>query len=267
MDECIQALIDEFKFFRIPLDIIKDCCYAEFHLEYENNSNCMKLAKQNRPARQSTTSGINKIPPAKSPTFVSWIWDLLFSTSTRKSKAITYAVLLCVVFNITGMILETLPCSSKSEKCGELYPKAFFIFDTICVLVLTAEFVVTLAKAPNKKHYFCRVANVLFFVSLVPAYVTWFLYIIFGFKNIPLLLDDAFKALRVFRLVKIANSSSRLCEVVHQITSAAQGLGVILLTIVIVIIVLSVLLYHLDDSCSHVPMGMWYFVVTMTSLG
>jgi hypothetical protein len=267
MDECIQALIDEFKFFRIPLDIIKDCCYSEFHLEYENNANATKLAKQNRPARPSTTSATNYTPLERSPNYASWFRELLFGSPTRESKAVTHVVLLCVVLNILGMILETLPCSTKSEKCGKLYAKSFFIFDTICVVILTVEFAVTLANAPKRKEYFCRVPNVAYFVSLVPAYMTWFLYIVLGFRNIPEPLDDMFKALRVFRIVKIANSSSHLCETVAQIVSAARGLGMILLTCFIAIIVLSVLLYHLDDSCLHVPMGMWYFVVTMTSLG
>ena len=267
MDECIQALIDEFKFFRIPLDIIKDCCYSEFHLEYKNNTNATKLAKQNRRTRPSTASAPNCNPPTSSPNYFKLLRDLLFGPPTGESKAVTHAVLLCVVLNILGMVFETLPCNSESKQCGELYAKTFFIFDTICVVILTAEFAVTLAKAPNKKEYFCRVPNVAYFVSLVPAYITWILYSALGFKNIPGSLDDMFKALRVFRIVKIANSSSHLRETVGQIVLAARGLGLILLTCIIAIIVLSVLLYHLDDSCPHVPMGMWYFVVTMTSLG
>ena len=267
MDECIQALIDEFKFFRIPLDIMKDCCYAEFHLEYENNSNATKLAKQNRPARPSTTPAANYSPPTMPPSYIKCFRNMLFTCPGGESKAVTQALLLCVVLNILGMILETLPCSRKSEKCGDLYAKPFFIFDTICVIILTVEFVVTFAKAPNRKQYFCRAPNIAYFVSLVPAYITWLLYIILGFRNIPVPLDDMFKALRVFRIVKIANSSSHLRETVGQIVSAARGLGLILLTCVIAMIVLSVLLYHLDNTCPHVPMGMWYFIVTMTSLG
>ena len=267
MDECIQALIDEFKFFRIPLDIIKDCCYAEYHLEYENNLNSTKLAKQNRPARPSKISAANFSQLSRSTNDASWFRDLRFVSAIRESKVVNVAVLLCVVFNIMGMIMETLPCSSRSERCGKLYPKTFFAFDTACVFILTVEFAVTLAKAPNKKRYFCSVPNVVYFLSLAPAYITWFLYIILGFRKIPVGLDDMFKALRVFRVVKIANSSSHLRETVCQIVSAARGLGLILLTCVIAVIVLSVLLYHLDDSCPHVPMGMWYFVVTMTSLG
>ena len=267
MDECIQALIDEFKFFRIPLDIIKDCCYAEFHLEYENNTNSTKLAKQNRPARPSTTSATNDTPGTRSSNYVNRFRDFLLGTSTSESKVVTHAVLLCVVFNILSMILETLPCNSKSEHCGKLYARTFFILDIICVSILTVDFAVTLAKAPNKKGYFCQIPNVVYFLSLVPAYLTWVLYIFLGFQNIPGPLDDMFKALRVFRIVKIANSSSHLRETVGQIVSAARGLALILLTCTIAIIVLSVLLYHLDDSCPHVPMGMWYFVVTMTSLG
>jgi hypothetical protein len=267
MDECIQALIDEFKFFRIPLDIIKDCCYAEFHLEYENNSNSTKLAKQNRPARPSTTPATNETPTTTSPNYVNRFRDLLLGPSTGEWKAATRAVLLCVIFNIAGMVLETLPCSSKSENCGELYARTFFISDAICVCILTTEFAVTLARAPRKREYFCQVPNMAYFVSLVPAYLTWLLYIVLGFGNIPGPLDDMFKALRVFRVVKIANSSSHLRETVGQIVSAARGLALVLLTCTIAVIVLSVLLYHLDDSCPHVPMGMWYFVVTMTSLG
>ena len=267
MDECIQALIDEFKFFRIPLDIMKDCCYAEFHLEYENNSNARKLAKQNRPARPSTASAAKYSPPPMASSYVKCLRNMLFSCPSRDSKAVTYALLLCIVLNILGMILETLPCSYKSKKCGDLYAKTFFIFDTICVVILTVEFGVTFVKAHDKKQYFCRAANFAYFVSLVPAYITWLLYIIFGFRNIPVPLDDMFKALRVFRILKIANSSSHLRETVGQIVSAARGLGLILLTCLITIIVLSVLLYHLDTTCPHVPMGMWYFVVTMTSLG
>lgn len=267
MDECIQALIDEFKFFRIPLDIMKDCCYAEFHLEFENNTNATRFAKQNRPARLSTTSGNCNNASSKSPSDSNWFRNILSSSRTGESRVVTNIVLFCIVFNILGMILETLPCSSNSEKCGELYAMTFFIFDTICVLILTTEFAVTLSKAPKKKAYFCRVPIVMYFASLLPAYVMWFLYIILGFRNTPVVLEDICNALRVIRIVKIANSSSHLRETVGQIMSAARGLGLILLTCIIAIIVLSVLLYHLDDTCPHVPLGMWYFVVTMTSLG
>lgn len=268
MDECIQALIDEFKFFRIPFDIIKDCCYSEFHLEFENNSNARKLAKQNRPARPSTASANKYTPPKPAQTHQNTFFNFLFSCMNSHSVAAARIILVCVVLNILGMILETLPCTCcKSKKCGELYSKPFFIFDTICVTILTLEFIATLAKAPDKKKYFCRLPNFTYFVSLLPAYITWLLYIVLGFESIPLPLDDIFKALRVFRIMKIANSSSKLCETVGQITSAARGLGLILLTCIIAMIVLSVLLYHLEDTCKHVPMGMWYFVVTMTSLG
>ncbi|XP_028413577.1 potassium voltage-gated channel subfamily D member 3-like [Dendronephthya gigantea] len=264
MDECIQALIDEFKFFRIPLDIMKDCCYAEFHLEYENNTNSTKFAKQNRPARQSTTSRNSHNVSSKSLSDTNWFRYLL---SRSESRAVTNILLFCIVFNILGMILETLPCSSNSEKCGDLYAKTFFIFDTICVLILTLEFAVSFSKAQNKKAYFCRVPIATYFASLVPAYIMWLLYSILGFRNTPIVLEDICNALRVIRIVKIANSSSHLRDTVGQIMSAARGLGLILLTCIIAIIVLSVLLYHLDDTCPHVPLGMWYFVVTMTSLG
>lgn len=268
MDECIQALIDEFKFFRIPMDIIKDCCYPEFHLEMENNTNCNKCAKQNRIACYQTNW--DKLSKDKPVSWKSRVQSLFNNTSGGRGRtAATYVLLICVFLNILGIVLETLPCSSSEKKCGELYWKMFLGFDSICVLIFTVEFLVTLALQKNRKSYFGSIENLVFFFSLVPAYIAWILHISPGVHNVPIEVDDALKALRVFRLVKIAKTSTHLRETVAQIVSAARGLALVLAICIIAIVVLSVLIYHVpnEDSFPHVPMAMWYFVVTMTCLG
>ena len=268
MDECIQALTDEFKFFRIPMEIIKDCCYPEFHLEMENNANCNKCAKQKRIARrQGNADKLSKDKP------VSWknrVLSFLNKTSgDRGTTAASYALLICVFLNLLGIVLETLPCTTSEEKCGELYWKMFLGFDSMCVLIFTVEFAVTLAVQKNRKSYFCSIENLVFFMSLVPAYLAWILHISLGIHNVPIEVDDALKALRVFRLVKIAKASSHLRETVREIVAAARGLALVLAICIIAIVVLSVLIYYVpnEHSFPHVPMAMWYFVVTMTCLG
>ena len=265
MDECIQALIDEFKFFKIPLEIIKDCCYPEFHLEYDNNLNCHKCAKQKRPSRHQASTNKNGLP--KSLNLKTRVWNMLNDPSSgREAKAVIYVLLLCVFLNILGLIVETLPCNSG--KCGERYCKVFLTFDSVCVLIFTLEFLTNLAVQKNRKAHFCCVENLVFFSSLVPAYISWFFYITVGIQNIPLHVDDSLKALRIMRVVKIAKSSSHLRETVAQIVAATRGLGLVFGACIIAIVMLSVLIYHLDSPhFPTVPAAMWYFLVTMTSLG
>ena len=269
MDECMQAFMDELKFFKIPLEIIKDCCYAEFHLEFESNTNCIKCAKQKRrPQRNQDPLIVGKSKPMKKPDLRTRIREVLCEpSSSKQAKALAYTLLVCVFLNILGFILETLPCTKSSRKCGDIYPRAFFTFDLVCVLIFTIEFVITFAVQKKRMAFFCCVENVLFFGSLVPAYISWLLTIILGFRKIPVYVDDSLKALRIFRLVKIAKASSHLRETVASIAAATRGLALVLATCCIVIVVLSVLIHHLGASFPHVPMGMWYFVVTMTSLG
>lgn len=268
MDECIQGLIDEFKFFKIPLDTIEDCCYAEFHVEYENNLNTSKLAREKRPNRVSTISHVRSISNQVKPTNFSRKFSKKFPFV--ESKSFICLTLLCALLNVLAIVLETLPGKirkDKREKLGKTFSREFLIFDVICVVILSSDLLINFARSPCKKHFFCNVPNIMYLLSLAPAYVYWILILILGFQNLPSRLVDSFEAVRVFRIVKIANSSSRLRETVGQIVAAARGLGMILCIWIIAVVVLSVLLYHVDTSCSNVLNGMWYFIVTMTSLG
>nr|XP_054762237.1 potassium voltage-gated channel subfamily C member 2-like [Lytechinus pictus] len=163
---------------------------------------------------------------------------------------------------------------------GEEYSEpieALFILEGICVAFFTIELIVRLVFCPNKVKFFLEVLNIIDIVACIPFYVDAVVKIagehltgqwneILGFMRI----------VRIFRIFKLARHLSGLQILVHTLKASAKELVLLIVFLGLGVLISSSLIYYAErwvardgqrNDFQNIPVGFWWAVVTMTTVG
>ncbi|XP_030845384.1 potassium voltage-gated channel subfamily C member 1 [Strongylocentrotus purpuratus] len=154
---------------------------------------------------------------------------------------------------------------------------ALFILEGICVTFFTIELIVRLVFCPNKIKFFLEALNIIDIVACIPFYVDAVVKIadthltgqwneILGFIRI----------VRIFRIFKLARHLSGLQILVHTLKASAKELVLLIVFLGLGVLISSSLVYYAErwvagddqkNDFQNIPVGFWWAVVTMTTVG
>ncbi|KXJ18108.1 Potassium voltage-gated channel subfamily D member 2 [Exaiptasia diaphana] len=260
LDECGYSYKDELKFFRISQDNVELCCYEEMDDACKWTSERVSKTKDKscdcRAARKKLTLRQRT-------------WDFFENPNdTQMGKFIFLIMLIAIAISIITTVMETLPCDLNLT-CLQVYPREYFYIDAVCVFIFTIEYLVRFAVAPQRWHFMKNFMSIIDVVSVVPFYVKVCMQSAGaqGAESLVIL-----KVLRVLRVVKMARHSKRLQTLGGSIKNSSSELGFILFSFTLGVIIFATVIYYCEKdepntSFLSIPDGMWYAIVTMTTLG
>ncbi|KAK3712041.1 hypothetical protein QZH41_008374 [Actinostola sp. cb2023] len=259
LDECGYSYKDELKFFRISHDKVELCCYEELDDACRRSPNYKGTAKINGKTCE----------PVKKKARKERIWDVFENPLDSRMGKVIFAVMgFAIVVSITTTVMETLPCAMNLT-CAQLYPDEYFYVDAVCVVIFTIEYLIRLSVAPHRWRFVKNFQSIIDVVSVLPFYVKLFMRSI-GAKGADGLV--ILKVLRVLRVVKMARHSKRLQTLGGSIKNSSSELGFILFSFTLGVIIFATVIYYCEKDEPNttflsIPDGMWYAIVTMTTLG
>ena len=103
-----------------------------------------------------------------------------------------------IAVSVMANVVETVPCGTvpgrgEVQACGDKYKIIFFCLDTACVMIFTAEYLLRLFAAPDRRKFMTSVMSVIDFVAIMPYYIG------LGLSD-DNEVSGAFVTLRVFRV-------------------------------------------------------------------
>jgi len=151
--------------------------------------------------------------------------------------------------------------------------KAFFFVELVCNVWFTLEIGVRLVVSPNKWIFIRSPVNIIDLIATFSFYTDVLLQeIAHHVDNADIL--EFFSIIRILRLFKLTRHSPGLKILVHTFKASAKELVLLVFFLVLGIVVFASLVYYAerlqtnpDNDFKSIPEGLWWAIVTMTTVG
>ncbi len=188
----------------------------------------------------------------------------------------------CLETDLTFRVLrnETMTKDAnwtKSQKTEfTIVHPALDYVDYICICYFTIEFIVRVIFAPDKKTHFKQVLSWVDLGSILPFY----------FEHLIVFLEpsmegtgfvqflDSMRLIRIFRILRLTRNFSGLKIIGHTVKASAKELLLLIMFLLICVLIFASLIYYAESLMEHklndfktIPVGFWWALVTMTTLG
>ena len=174
-----------------------------------------------------------------------------------------------------NVTLDSVPFIEYREKTRP-HPALYYI-EIFCMIELTLETIARFVSCPMKKLFFKNPINILDLISLLSFYITSGLLIAdSGYMNrqeFPLILQ-LLRLMRVFRIFKVATHLQALQILFHTLKASAMELLLMLMLIISLMVCFASVIYFAEqveevesNHFTSIPIGFWWAIVTMTTLG
>lgn len=149
---------------------------------------------------------------------------------------------------------------------------AFFWVECICNAWFTFEILVRFIVTPKRKEFCKSPINIIDFVATISFYAD--LIIRYSKVNIDYDIVEFLSMIRILRLLKLTRHSSGLRILIHTFKASVRELVLLVFFLVLFIIVFASLIYYAErlqynpaNDFTSIPNGLWWAIVTMTTIG
>ena len=153
---------------------------------------------------------------------------------------------------------------------------AIEVLDFVCIAYFTLEFILRILFAPHKVAFFKVILNWVDLLAIIPFYVVKVIVAIFPSVQHTASLEilNSFKLMRIFRIFKLTRHFNGLKILAHSIKASAKELILLILFLLITVLIFASCIYYAEsveendlNDFKNIPVGFWWAVVTMTTLG
>ncbi|XP_029107485.1 potassium voltage-gated channel subfamily C member 2-like isoform X1 [Scleropages formosus] len=226
------------------------------------------------------------------------IWNLFDDPySSRAARFVAFASLFFILVSITTFCLETHEAfntivnkteviRNDSLDLGPQYEietdPALTYVEGVCVLWFTIEFLVRVASCPDKLKFVKSVLNIIDFVAILPFYLEVGLSgmsskaakDVLGFLRVV-------RFVRILRIFKLTRHFVGLRVLGHTLRASVNEFLLLIIFLALGVLIFATMIYYAeriganpnDPTASdhthfkNIPIGFWWAVVTMTTLG
>ncbi|KAK0428195.1 hypothetical protein QR680_010667 [Steinernema hermaphroditum] len=163
-----------------------------------------------------------------------------------------------VLHNLDKLDIDNDPESVQNE-----------IIEAVCNVWFTFEIIVRFLTCPSKMKYLKTPVNIIDIVATLTFYID-ILFATFG-STADL---EFFSMIRIIRLFKLTQHSSGLKILLHTFKASANELMLLVFFLVLGVVIFASLVYYAeriepnpDNQFESIPKGLWWAIVTMTTIG
>ena len=177
------------------------------------------------------------------------------------------------------LLREGIKCARKSDddekdwRERELPHPALLIMDVCCLAFFTLEYMTRFTCSPNKADFLRALQNIVDFLAFAPDYVE-IMFLVVGpdqGKEGVAVMEMLFilRILRLFRIFRLIRHVPGLWILLYTLKASFNELMLMCVFLLIGMVVFATLIHFAepDGIFSNIPVGFWWAVVTMTTVG
>ncbi|XP_042577537.1 potassium voltage-gated channel subfamily C member 2 isoform X1 [Cyprinus carpio] len=306
-DVCGPLFEEELSFWGIDETDVEPCCWMTYrqHRDAEEALEVFEMNVDNdEDDEYGKRLGIEDVVSADG-TGSRWrkwqpvIWNLFEDPySSRAARFIAFASLFFILVSITTFCLETHEAFNTIINKTEAFRNDSFTdfsqqyeietdpaltyVEGVCVLWFTFEFLVRVTFSPDKLEFVKSILNIIDFVAILPFYLEVGLSglsskaakDVLGFLRVV-------RFVRILRIFKLTRHFVGLRVLGHTLRASTNEFLLLIIFLALGVLIFATMIYYAerigaspnDPTASHhtmfknIPIGFWWAVVTMTTLG
>jgi voltage-gated potassium channel len=132
-------------------------------------------------------------------------------------------------------------------------------------ILFSLEYLARLWTVPNKRKYVFSFFGIIDLVSVLPAYLAFFVA-----GTHALMVIRTVRLLRIFRILKLSQFVGEGQNLVQALRASRHKIIVFLFTVVTTVIIMGTMMYMIEgpeNGFTSIPRGIYWSIVTMTTVG
>ena len=184
---------------------------------------------------------------------------IIFEADTPAGKAFDVALLVAIVISVSAVMAESVASIRAQHGPG------LVLTEWIFTLLFTAEYVLRLLSVRRPGRYARSFFGVVDVLAIAPTYLSL---VVPGAES--LLVIRGLRLLRVFRVFKLGRFLGEASLLTRALVSSRHKVIVFLGTVLILVTILGAAMYLIEgeeNGFTSVPTGVYWAIVTMTTVG
>lgn len=192
------------------------------------------------------------------------LYEIIFEADTRAGKLFDIALLFLIVLAVVVICIESLFDESQSEtEPTKSWLAAILAVEWGLTIVFTIEYVARIVSVRRPSRYIFSFFGIVDLLSILPTYLG----ALFG-HGTSLAVFRAVRLLRVFRVLKLVWLLSEANELGSAVWQSRGKIVVFFSVVVIAVTIAGAVMHELEPNhFVSVPQGMYWAIVTMTTVG
>lgn len=195
----------------------------------------------------------------KNQKFKNKLYDIVFEADTPSGKAFDVILLVAISLSVLFVILESV--SSIQEAAGNF----FYIGEWVITIIFSVEYIIRIYIVQKKSKYIFSFYGIIDLLSVLPAYLSFIFPLATGLSVIRSL-----RLLRIFRILKLSRYVNESQTIIRALLAAKHKIGVFFFSVIMIVIILGTVMYIVeteDSGFDSIPQGIYWAIVTLTTVG
>jgi len=187
------------------------------------------------------------------------LYEIIFEADTIPGKAFDVALIFFILLSVIAVVLESIP------SINEHYGPMLHSIEWVITAIFTLEYIVRIWASPKAWRYIFSFYGVIDFLAIMPTYLDLIFVGAMGFAVIR-----GLRLLRIFRILKITRYSREGQIIIEALQASRIKILVFLFAVATIVLIIGTLMYLVEGESSgftSIPAGIYWAVVTLTTVG
>lgn len=185
--------------------------------------------------------------------------EIIYEADTPLGKLFDIVLILVILLSVIVVMLESV------DSLNAQYSTIFKDVEWGITLFFTVEYFLRIVTVKKPFRYIFSFYGIIDLLSTIPLYLSY----VFAGTHILITLR-ALRLLRVFRILKLVKFIGEASRLGKALRSSREKILVFVLTVMIISVVLGTIMYLIegkDSGFSSIPRGVYWTIVTLTTVG
>ena len=186
-------------------------------------------------------------------------YEIIFKSETKNGKRFDLILIVLIVLSTLAISFESI--ASFREK----YLLVFRVLEWTFTVAFTFEYVMRLVVSPKPRGYAVSFYGIIDLLAILPTYLSLFFV---GFHS--LMVIRVFRLLRIFKIMQLNRYIDAAQSLNRALWLSRFKITVFVGTVVSIVTIVGAILYLVEgpeNGFTSVPMGVYWAVVTLTTVG